>query len=160
MSSTSTPTAGSTRAVTEPFEESHHRPRMQDHVVFVTGGSRGIGAAICRSFAEQGAVVAAGYSGNEERAQQLYDPEKQPLQKLDLPVRQPQRRPATLPRRRGHGAAEHAGAAEDQRPHYEAGKEIVGAMLERISHRREGGGVPFPPVRGGKGIEGMRGAIR
>ena len=73
MSSTSTPTAGSTRAVTEPFEESHHRPRMQDHVVFVTGGSRGIGAAICRSFAEQGAVVAAGYSGNEERAQQLCD---------------------------------------------------------------------------------------
>jgi acetoacetyl-CoA reductase/3-oxoacyl-[acyl-carrier protein] reductase len=46
---------------------------MEGHVVFVTGGSRGIGAAICRSFAEQGAVVAAGYSGNQERAQQLCD---------------------------------------------------------------------------------------
>jgi NAD(P)-dependent dehydrogenase (short-subunit alcohol dehydrogenase family) len=73
MSSTSTPTADSPHGVTEPFEETHHRPRMQGHVVFVTGGSRGIGAAICRSFAEQGAVVAAGYSGNQERAQQLCD---------------------------------------------------------------------------------------
>jgi acetoacetyl-CoA reductase/3-oxoacyl-[acyl-carrier protein] reductase len=58
-------------AVTEPFEGHHHRPRMQGHVVFVTGGTRGIGAAICRSFAEQGAIVAAGYSGNTERAEQL-----------------------------------------------------------------------------------------
>ncbi len=57
--------------ITEPFEEQHFRPRMQDHVVFVTGGTRGIGAAICKSFAEQGAVVAAGYSGNEERAKEL-----------------------------------------------------------------------------------------
>jgi NAD(P)-dependent dehydrogenase (short-subunit alcohol dehydrogenase family) len=73
MSSTTTPTTGSPHGVTEPFEEMHHRPRMAGHVVFVTGGSRGIGAAICRSFAEQGAVVAAGYSGNEERARQLCD---------------------------------------------------------------------------------------
>jgi NAD(P)-dependent dehydrogenase (short-subunit alcohol dehydrogenase family) len=73
MSSTTTPTTSSPRGVTEPFEEMHHRPRMAGHVVFVTGGSRGIGAAICRSFAEQGAVVAAGYSGNEERARQLCD---------------------------------------------------------------------------------------
>jgi acetoacetyl-CoA reductase/3-oxoacyl-[acyl-carrier protein] reductase len=46
---------------------------MEGHVVFVTGGTRGIGAAISRSFAEQGAVVAAGYSGNAERAQQLLE---------------------------------------------------------------------------------------
>ncbi len=59
--------------ITEPFEEQHHRPRMKDHVVFVTGGTRGIGAAICKSFAEQGAVVAAGYSGNEERAKELLE---------------------------------------------------------------------------------------
>src|SRR2546421_406351 len=65
--------ASGTPPVTEPFAAPHHRPRMQGHVVFVTGGTRGIGAAICRSFAEQGAIVAAGYSGNTERAQQLLE---------------------------------------------------------------------------------------
>ena len=34
----------------------------------MTGGTRGIGAAICHSLAGQGAAIVAGHSGNTERA--------------------------------------------------------------------------------------------
>jgi NAD(P)-dependent dehydrogenase (short-subunit alcohol dehydrogenase family) len=54
-----------------PDNEGRQRPRMKGRVVFVTGGTRGIGGAISHSFGEQGAVVAAGYGRDEEHARKF-----------------------------------------------------------------------------------------
>ena len=43
---------------------------FKDKVVLVTGGSRGIGRAICVAFAKQGATVVIGYAGNDAAAQE------------------------------------------------------------------------------------------
>ena len=45
--------------------------KLLGRAAFVTGGTRGIGAAICLSLAAQGADVAAGYSGNTQAAEQF-----------------------------------------------------------------------------------------
>jgi len=45
--------------------------KLRGRVAFVTGGTRGIGAAISKSLVSQGATVAAGYGRNTEHAQKF-----------------------------------------------------------------------------------------
>jgi acetoacetyl-CoA reductase/3-oxoacyl-[acyl-carrier protein] reductase len=45
--------------------------KLRGRVAFVTGGTRGIGAAISKSLLSQGAVVAAGYGRNTEQAEKF-----------------------------------------------------------------------------------------
>src|SRR5258705_5726217 len=47
--------------------------KLADRVAFVTGGTRGIGAAICKSLGNQHATVAAGYGRNIDRAKAFAD---------------------------------------------------------------------------------------
>jgi NAD(P)-dependent dehydrogenase (short-subunit alcohol dehydrogenase family) len=55
--------------ISSQTESTVRRPRLGGRVAFVTGGTRGIGAAICHSLAEQGADLAAGYSRDRETAE-------------------------------------------------------------------------------------------
>src|SRR5260370_4524646 len=47
--------------------------KLKGRVAVVSGGTRGVGAAICRSLASQGAVLAAGYAGNDDAAKKFAD---------------------------------------------------------------------------------------
>ena len=44
---------------------------LQNRNVLVTGGSRGIGKAICKAFAQEGANVVIGYTNSMEPAEKL-----------------------------------------------------------------------------------------
>jgi NAD(P)-dependent dehydrogenase (short-subunit alcohol dehydrogenase family) len=64
-------TTSKTPAVEE--ETGRKGDKLVGRVAFVTGGTRGIGAAISRSLASQGAAVAAGYGSNREKAESFLE---------------------------------------------------------------------------------------
>ena len=53
-------------------------------IAVVTGGTRGIGAAIATGLKERGFKVAANYAGNEERAREFAESTGIPVYKFDV----------------------------------------------------------------------------
>lgn len=55
-----------------------------ERVALVTGGTRGIGEAICHALAAQGRKVVANYAGNDQKAQEFKDRTGIPVYKFDV----------------------------------------------------------------------------
>ncbi len=54
------------------------------HVAVVTGGTRGIGRAVCEALKEDGFTVVASYAGNDEKARAFTDETGIPAYKFDV----------------------------------------------------------------------------
>jgi NAD(P)-dependent dehydrogenase (short-subunit alcohol dehydrogenase family) len=78
--------------VIEPMEQDEAGTaigsKLDGRVAFVTGGTRGIGSAICRSLASQGAVIAAGFAGRRERAETFASEFRRDFPGADVTVHQ------------------------------------------------------------------------
>ena len=59
-------------------------PELAGRSALVTGGTRGIGAAISIELKQQGMKVAANYAGNDERAQEFSQSTGIPVYKFDV----------------------------------------------------------------------------
>tara|TARA_R110000868_G_scaffold410649_1_gene699382 strand:+ start:15439 stop:16242 length:804 start_codon:yes stop_codon:yes gene_type:complete len=73
-------------AIAEPVIKALYGTEMQGKVAVVTGGSGGLGAAICQRLAEAGACVVVGYNSSQQPAEELAEQlPVLPAHTLDIP---------------------------------------------------------------------------